>query len=173
MPKPFASARIPETIDKAIKKHVESGTESRTDIIVNALNAYLDYPYKVAEGSPVGNRLDEVEKRLTALEKKLEQPIQGNLLDNSSVIKSEEEKNKNQPKNSSTTDNRVDNKSEDKASNTKWLSNREVESLTGMKISTIRGRFKHSKRIEKDSYRLTPDNSIKQKPRWKLDNIND
>lgn len=173
MPKPFASARIPEAIDEAIKKRVESGSESRTDIIVNALNTYLGYPLTVAEGTPAADRLNEIEKRLAVLESKLEKPIQGNLLDNSSVIKTEKEKKKELPKDSSTTDNKVDNEIEDKANDKKLLSNKEVESLTGIKISTIRGRFKNRKVIEKDSYRLTPDNSIRNKPRWRLDNIND
>lgn len=158
MPKPFASARIPEAIDEAIKKRIESGSESRTDIIVNALNTYLGYPLTVTEGTPAADRLDEIEKRLAALESKLKQPIQGNLLDDNSVIKPEKEKKKRLAKDRSSTDNKLDNKkpkpkfqkntdkSNDKSTeNTIELSTSEVCGLIGIGRQALNYRNKTGK----------------------------
>lgn len=178
MPKPFIAARIPEALNKALEKHTnKKDGESRTDAVINALNTYLGQPLGVIKDNPEIDRIAELEKRVTVLEKEsrvklvAEGSVQGNLLDNKSVINSEKEDTSEKDQISS--DNKVDNKIDNKVGTTEWLSNEEVVSLTGNKISTIRSRFKIGKVIEKGNQRLTPDNSIRYKPRWKLDNIND
>ena len=80
MPKPFASARISEELNTAIEKRSEKTGESRSDIIINALKAYLEADAEVPL-SPE-KRFEALENRVTHLEEQLNQPAQMALFDN-------------------------------------------------------------------------------------------
>jgi len=72
---PFFSGRIPQSLFDAIKSRCDKSGESKTDILVRALSAYIDHPvdWPVAPpGSPENNqRLEAVEKELQELNTKV------------------------------------------------------------------------------------------------------
>ena len=67
--KPFIAARIPEDLNKALTQHVEESGLNRTEVIVNALVAYLKLPTSFTQGNKNGTRLDLLEERILNLEK--------------------------------------------------------------------------------------------------------
>lgn len=77
MPNPFFSGRIPQDLDERIKQYVAETGESKTDILINALATYLNYPV-----APKSNPVVEVskgmfaalEERVAILEKLLKTP---------------------------------------------------------------------------------------------------
>lgn len=80
MPKPFASARISEELNAAIGKRSAKTGESRSDVIINALRAYLEADAEVPL-SP-DQRFEALEARVADLEEQLNQPAQTALFDN-------------------------------------------------------------------------------------------
>lgn len=81
MPKPFISARVPETIDTAITERIARTGESRTDILLNALKAYLEGDIKTPRS--IDERLSALEKEFALIKQKLKEPVQTSFLDNS------------------------------------------------------------------------------------------
>lgn len=67
--KPFIAARIPEDLNQALTQHVEESGLNRTEVIVNALVAYLKLPTSFTQGNKSSTRLDLLEERIVNLEK--------------------------------------------------------------------------------------------------------
>ncbi len=78
MPNPFFSARIPVNLNERIKQHIAETGESKTQILINALAAYLGYPLKmqsVASSSEVSLEMfTALLERVAALEQLLLSP---------------------------------------------------------------------------------------------------
>lgn len=165
MPKPFIAARIPEALNKALEKHTnKKGGESRTDAVINALNAYLGQPLGLVEGSPEIDRIAELERRVSALENNTGRAVQGNLLDKDSVINPDKEtKNDIENRISGTSDKNTDNN---------LLTHKQISDLTGTNINSVRSKYRNDRKISKDDKTYTPI-KIKNKPRWRIDNISD
>lgn len=64
MPNPFLGVRIPPEINEAILARMRETGESKSDIVIQSLRAYLGLPSS-------HDRLTDVEERLSALELKL------------------------------------------------------------------------------------------------------
>lgn len=79
MPNPFFSARIPPELLEKIKKHSTETGETKTQILIKALAAYVKYPLPAenpAFNSGVSmEAFTALEKRVVALEQLLETPI--------------------------------------------------------------------------------------------------
>jgi len=62
---PFLSARIPPDLLKKVEEHIAQTGESKSEILIKALTAYLNYspPILVAP-----TKIDEICSRLTAIE---------------------------------------------------------------------------------------------------------
>lgn len=73
MPSPFFSGRIPQELSDRIQQHCTETGESKTQVLLNALSKYLDFPIKPpATISISAERFDQLEQRVAELEKKLE-----------------------------------------------------------------------------------------------------
>lgn len=68
MPNPFFSGRIPPDLDERIKQHIAETGESKTEVLINALATYLNYP--VIRPAPATTSLGD-EERFRALEKRV------------------------------------------------------------------------------------------------------
>lgn len=64
MPNPFLGVRIPPDIHEALIARMHETGESKSDIVIQSLRAYLNLPSS-------HDRLTQVEARLSALELKL------------------------------------------------------------------------------------------------------
>lgn len=74
--KPFISARIPEDLQKKLESYVEETERSKTDIIVDALEAYFDVGSKLEKkNSGIEKRLESLENHLSKRFEALEQQI--------------------------------------------------------------------------------------------------
>lgn len=80
MPKPFISARIPESVNTAIEKRAENTGESRTDILLNALSAYLKGDIKLPKS--IDERLSKLENEFAQIREKARKSDQGDYIDN-------------------------------------------------------------------------------------------
>ncbi|AFZ15756.1 hypothetical protein Cri9333_5001 (plasmid) [Crinalium epipsammum PCC 9333] len=73
MPSPFFSGRIPEDLNERIQQHCAETGESKTQVLLNALSKYLDFPIKPPATTGISTeRFSQLERRVTELEKKLE-----------------------------------------------------------------------------------------------------
>ena len=135
MPKPFASARIPEHLNEALEKRSKDTGEGRSAIIINALAAYLGTDIKPVDDTE--KRFKSLETRLSKIEAQLKQPFQTELFDNSSDKKSD---------NDSASKESVikpDNNSASNIEKTEWTT-KELNAI-GIKSSTIDNRYKRGK----------------------------
>lgn len=66
MPNPFLGVRIPPELEQAILERMQHTGESKSDIVIAALKAYLELP-------SFHQRLNAVEKRLADVESALKQ----------------------------------------------------------------------------------------------------
>ena len=78
MPNPFFSGRIPPDLLKKIEKHISETGESKTEILIKALAAYVNHPIPVENsvsknGVPI-EAFAALEKRVAALEQFLKTP---------------------------------------------------------------------------------------------------
>lgn len=71
MANPFFSGRIPPDLLERIEQHVSETGESKTQVLINALAAYLNHPVSrpALVSSPGEERFRALEERLTVLEK--------------------------------------------------------------------------------------------------------
>lgn len=158
MAKPFIAARIPEALNKALEKHTsKKDGESRTEAIINALNAYLGQPLGIIENSPEVDRITDLEKRIVALEKKTGEAIQGNLLDKDDVIKTDNQTKSKSDKPVDSSDNKIDNS---------LLTHKQVAETTGMKYETVRSKYKTGNSMLVNGKTYTPTRE-QGNPRWK------
>ncbi len=78
MPNPFFSARIPLDLFEKIEKHIAETGESKTQILIKALAAYVNHPVPIE--NPISNSgvsteaFTALEKRVVALEQLLKTP---------------------------------------------------------------------------------------------------
>lgn len=72
MPNPFFSGRIPPDLHKRVEQYKAETGESKTDILINALAAYLNYPVSKLAHTIVSSETEErfrsLESRITTLE---------------------------------------------------------------------------------------------------------
>ncbi|CAD5924457.1 hypothetical protein PCC9214_00875 [Planktothrix tepida] len=66
MPNPFLGVRIPSELHEALMARVETTGQSKSDIVIQALSAYLGIATQ-------HQKLENLETRLSTLELKLEQ----------------------------------------------------------------------------------------------------
>ena len=66
MPNPFLGVRIPPELHVALMAKTETTGQSRSDIVIQALSAYLGIATQ-------HQKLEDLETRLSTLEQKLEQ----------------------------------------------------------------------------------------------------
>jgi len=72
MVNPFFSGRVPEDLNKRIEQHCAETGESKTQLLINALSKYLDFPVKPPAPANVSpERFDQLEERVAELERKL------------------------------------------------------------------------------------------------------
>jgi vacuolar-type H+-ATPase catalytic subunit A/Vma1 len=69
MANPFFSGRIPQELFDRVEKHVQEAGESKTNILVQALAAYLNFPIQVnkASDSNLERRVQELEQQAIKL----------------------------------------------------------------------------------------------------------
>lgn len=104
--KPFIAARIPELLNERLDSFVQETGSSRTQILVNALAAYLGISIEIPEHTRAVDRLADLEKRVAYLEGIIRQPVQGSIFDNKEVISNDKKSGIEEVK----LDNHVDNK---------------------------------------------------------------
>ncbi len=66
MPNPFLGVRIPPEVHEALMAQVEATGQSKSDLVIDALKAYLRM-------TPQHDKITDLEMRLSALEIQLEQ----------------------------------------------------------------------------------------------------
>jgi hypothetical protein len=66
MPNPFLGVRIPPELHEALMAKTETTGQSKSDIVIQALSAYLGIATQ-------HQKLEDLETRLSKLERKLEQ----------------------------------------------------------------------------------------------------
>ncbi len=66
MPNPFLGVRIPPELYEALMAKIETTGQSKSDIVIQALSAYLGIATQ-------HQKLEDLETRLSKLEQKLEQ----------------------------------------------------------------------------------------------------
>lgn len=66
MPNPFLGVRIPPELHEALMAKIENTGQSKSDIVIQALSAYLGIATQ-------HQKLEDLETRLSTLERKLEQ----------------------------------------------------------------------------------------------------
>ncbi|MFM6196841.1 MAG: hypothetical protein ACKPEN_20325 [Planktothrix sp.] len=66
MPNPFLGVRIPPELHEALMAKIENTGQSKSDIVIQALSAYLGIATQ-------HQKLEDLETRLSTLEQKLEQ----------------------------------------------------------------------------------------------------
>ena len=66
MPNPFLGVRIPPELHEALMAKIENTGQSKSDIVIQALSAYLGIATQ-------HQKLEDLETRLSKLERKLEQ----------------------------------------------------------------------------------------------------
>jgi hypothetical protein len=69
MANPFFSGRIPQELLDRVEKHVQEAGESKTNILIQALAAYLNFPIQVnkANDSNLERRVQELEQQVIKL----------------------------------------------------------------------------------------------------------
>jgi hypothetical protein len=78
MANPFFSGRIPQDLFQTIEQHIAKTGESKTQVLVKALAAYVNHPIKIEEVSISGgvslDLFSALEQRVVALEQLLQAP---------------------------------------------------------------------------------------------------
>ncbi len=72
---PFFSGRIPQDLHDRIQQHCETTGESKTQVLINALAAYLNHPLKLENPSSTGISHQEfaaLQEQVAALEKSIQ-----------------------------------------------------------------------------------------------------
>jgi preprotein translocase subunit SecD len=93
MASPFFSGRIPQELSDRISQHCAETGESKTQVLINALSKYLDFPIKPPASTGISVEMfTKLEQRVAELEKKLEITTVSNIDNN---VATEENKNAN------------------------------------------------------------------------------
>jgi hypothetical protein len=178
MAKPFIAARIPHVIENKLNERVQASGLSKTEIIVIALAEYLGCSIDVPEETQAVDRLVAVEKKLAELQKlvrALEKPTEKTPppeIEGQRVLSFE-------PLN---IDNTVDNQTEntettaeiirevsDISSDNNLLTHKQMAELSGMKLETVKSRYRREWTIEWQEKQYIPVRKDKL-PRWQLVN---
>ena len=151
MASPFFSGRIPQELYDRIDQHIKESGEGKTQILINALSAYLGIEISKPKSSGVNadflSELENLKERVSLLERS--QPQQLSLLstdnthDNEVITKS-----KSVIKFVIATDNKLDN-------TVMVLTSKEVTELTGIPRGTFEDRHRSGKLpISKNGYMI-------------------
>ncbi|BAZ39368.1 hypothetical protein NIES4101_53210 [Calothrix sp. NIES-4101] len=70
MPMPFLSGRIPQRLFDAVEARAQTDGKTRTQIMVEAISAYLNIPYIPEPQKPT---IEELAQRLAELEKTVQE----------------------------------------------------------------------------------------------------
>lgn len=70
--KPFLSGRVPQELYNAVNARAKETGKSRTDIMIEAVCAYLGLPTPTTPKTAAEQRIEELEQRMAQLEEKLE-----------------------------------------------------------------------------------------------------
>lgn len=72
MANPFFSGRIPQSLHNRIEQYISESGKSKTELLINALSSYLDFPVEAKEAGNNNEKLwivvKELQKRLEVLE---------------------------------------------------------------------------------------------------------
>lgn len=79
--KPFIAARISEDLNLRLADYLRTTGESRTQVIVNALSAYIGYLPGKETNESASDRLTRLEEKVAELERILKEPKQFSLLE--------------------------------------------------------------------------------------------
>ena len=79
--KPFLAARVPASLNDALEAHAKSTGESKTDVLINALAAYIGWSEDKKLKASSSDRLSQLEKRVQDLEEAIYKPRQTSLLE--------------------------------------------------------------------------------------------
>jgi hypothetical protein len=73
MANPFFSGRIPQSLHDKVEQYISESGKSKTELLINALSSYLDFPVEAKETNNSNEELwiaiKELQKRLEVLEK--------------------------------------------------------------------------------------------------------
>ena len=187
-PNEFFSGRIPKGLLDAIEEHRQNTGESKTQVLINALSTYVNYPLPTSSlpNSPPNSWVDEkfnvLEQRIEALSRlateiaELKRQIAAVIpqpdnrfdinVDNAVSVANREqlsllEEGDNKTDNTiDTSDNdNVDNKSDN---NVLEFNHAEVAKRTSMAIGSVKNYHSKKKVIEKKGFRYTPKKSGKR-----------
>ena len=187
-PNEFFSGRIPKGLLDAIEEHRQNTGESKTQVLINALSTYVNYPLPTSSlpNSPPNSWVDEkfnvLEQRIEALSRlateiaELKRQIAAVIpqpdnrfdinVDNAVSVANREqlsllEEGDNKTDNTiDTSDNdNVDNKSDN---NVLEFNHAEVAKRTSMAIGSVKNYHSKKKVIEKNGFRYTPKKSGKR-----------
>jgi hypothetical protein len=132
--KPFLAARIPHSLESALESHVKSTGESKTQAIINALSAYLNWSEN-GGASNASDRLSLLEKKVAELENLLKTPKQTSLLDVEPIDV------KPVIKEAKQTDNKKEPEGKEQAkieSSSELLTHRKMSDLTGINYNSVK-----------------------------------
>jgi hypothetical protein len=73
MANPFFSGRIPQNLHDRIEEYISESGKSKTELLINALSNYLDFPVEVKQANSSNDELWIVVKELQERIEKLEQ----------------------------------------------------------------------------------------------------
>lgn len=193
--KPFFSGRIPQDLFDAIEQHLEKTGESKTDVLVKALSAYVEHPTKwplapQAEQKGINDsRIEALEKSFETLKDRVDKLCDyAEKLENREITASQpkipegqmslEEIVERDNAHDNETENKFDQNSEEskKRDNShdnvditknKLLTFQEMMSISNKSYDTIRGAHRTGKTITVGSAKYEPVHLGDRKPRWK------
>ncbi len=80
MPNPFFSGRIPQNLHDRVEQYISESGKSKTELLINALSSYLDFPVEAKETNNSSN--EELWITVKELQKRLEKLEQGSIKEN-------------------------------------------------------------------------------------------
>jgi len=147
--KPFIAARIPESLNVKLEEHSKATGEGKTQVLINALYAYLGFTPETENKENASDRLSLLEAKVAELERMLKEPHQISLLDTSAVTAKK-------PGAKVKPDNKVDNIPSTQTTEGKKLDNHEMAALAPFSYESVRSRHKRNQSIELDGKKYLP-----------------
>lgn len=163
--KPFIAARIPIGLEEALERHTKSTGESKTAALINALAGYVGWSQDEKVKPSASDRLSLLEKRVEKLEQLIQAPQQTSLLELSPVISDD---NKTDKELSGTNFKNTDNNLDNNVINIEPMTHKEFAALTGIKLETIRSKYKTQKPTVEWKGKIFEPRKIEKGWRWFL-----
>lgn len=66
--RPFFSGRIPQELYDKVEDHLKQTGVSKTDVLIVALSAFLDFPVQITPSNPLEERVAKLEERLAEMD---------------------------------------------------------------------------------------------------------